>query len=173
MRMRWSSLAKLAALAAVWTVTAGANSCSTGAIANPRFVTDLVLKNAAGEVRNTFARGEPITLELQVRNRSDEETVLQFSSGRQFDFIVVDAGSSRVRWQWSSDKSFIQILTELTFEPGETKNFSAVWNQVGADGQAVGAGNYEARGLLLFPEFENDPLADHQLGSSLEPFTIT
>jgi hypothetical protein len=171
--MPWmQSVVRVAALAAAWTLTVGANSCTTNA-ADPRFVAELVLKNAAGEVRNEFARGEPIHFELTVRNRSDEEVVMQFPSARHYELVVFDAGSSQVRWTWSSDKAFAQYVTELTFAPAETKAFTGIWDhQIGDDGQAVGPGNYEARGVLLFQEFATNPLALHQLGSPLKAFRV-
>lgn len=159
------------AVAAVVVVTAGASSCETD-VTEPRFVADLVLRNPAGDVRDVFLRDEAITLELKVRNRGSSEAVLQFSSTQQYDFVVVDAGTSRVRWKWSTGKAFAQRLTELTFAPGETKTFTVTWDQLDAAGQPVGAGSYEARGVLLFEEFAANPLASHQLGSPLKAFRI-
>jgi len=166
------NIAKAAILIGVCAVTAGATSCNTDGDIGPTFVTDLVLKNAAGQVRQEFANGELITLELTVRNRTTTEVVVQFDSGHQFDFLTVDAGSSRVRWKWSTGKVFIQATTELLFAPGQTHTFTTTWNQLGDDTQPVGAGNYEARGVLLFSEFRVNPLAQHQLGSPLKPFRI-
>jgi Intracellular proteinase inhibitor len=166
------NIAKGAILAGVFAVTAGATSCNTDGDIGPTFVTDLVLKNAAGQVRQEFANGELITLELTVRNRTNTDVVVQFDSGHQFEFLVVDSGSRRVRWMWSSDKQFTQFVTELEFAPGQTHTFTTTWNQVGDDKQPVGPGNYEARGVLLFSEFRANPLAQHQLGSPLKPFRI-
>jgi hypothetical protein len=166
------NIAKAAILIVVCAVTAGATSCNTDGDIGPTFVTDLVLRNSAGQVRQEFGNGEPITLELTVRNRTNTDVVVQFDSGHQFEFLVVDAGSSRVRWKWSSDKAFIQATTELLFEPGQTHTFTTVWNQVGDDKQLVGPGNYEARGALMFSELRASPLAQHQLGSPLRPFRI-
>jgi hypothetical protein len=165
-------LAKTAVLAVTFALTAGATTCNSGDPLGPTFVTDLVLRNAAGQQRTEFARGEPITFELTVRNRTDSEVVIQFGSGHQWEFITLDAGTSRVRWRWSSDKAFIQSTSELTFAPGQTHTFTAAWDQAGNDKQPVGPGNYEARGLLLFEEFTTNPLAQHQLGSPLKAFRI-
>ncbi|NJO12877.1 MAG: hypothetical protein HC872_04770 [Gammaproteobacteria bacterium] len=152
-------LTRLMAVAVAWTFLAGVDSCSSSQLTGPTFVTDLKLKNAAGVERSEFALGEPLTLELTVRNRGRTEAILQFSSGHQFDFVALDGGTSRVRWQWSRGKEFVQGTTELQFEAGETKTFVVSWNQVDGTGQAVAPGNYEARGVLLFAEFRRRSVA--------------
>lgn len=172
---RRAVLARLLCIGTLWTFTVAATSCSTGdpdLVGGPTFVTDLTLRNAAGTVTQDFARGEPITLELTVRNRSNSEAILQFTTGQQSDFVVLDAGTTRKRWLWSFGKAFITASTETVFAPRETKTLRVEWDQVGNDGLPVGAGSYEARGVLLFGEFFTDPLAQHQLGSPLRPFTI-
>ena len=170
--MRLTTLGKLVALILVCTFTLGADSCSSTPGANPTFVADLVLKNAAGAVRQEFAPGEPITMELTVRNRASTEAILQFATGHQFDFVVVDAGTSRVRWRWSHGKAFTQAITELEFGPQETKTFVVTWNQNDDAKLPVSVGNYEARGVLIFAEFDVNPLAPNQLGSPVRAFTI-
>jgi hypothetical protein len=166
------NIAKAATLVAVCAVTGGATSCNTDGAIGPTFVTDLVLRDSAGQARQQFANGETIVLELTVRNRTNTEVVVQFDSAHQFEFLVVDAGSSRARWMWSSDKAFAQFVTELAFAPGQTHTFTTTWDQVGDDRQAVGPGNYEARGALVFSELRANPLAQNQLGSPLKAFRI-
>ncbi len=163
---------RLLCLATVWTFTAGATSCSTDGSAGPTFVTDLTLKTAGGAVSEEFAPGEPVTLEITVRNRARREVVVQFPSGYQFDFVVVDRGTDRIRWKWSRHVVFIQASTEIVFAPDETRTFAIEWSQVDDDGRPVGPGNYEARGVLTFAEFATDPLFPHQQGSPLRPLTI-
>ncbi len=170
--MRWQSVLKLIALAVVWTFTAGADSCSATTKSDPTFVADLVLKNAAGAVRQEFAPGDPITMELTVRNRSNTEAILQFATNQQFDFVVVDSGTSRTRWLWSFGKAFLQGTTELEFAPNQTRTFVVTWDQLDNARLPVSVGNYEARGVLLFAEFAFNPLAPSQLGSPVRVFTI-
>ncbi len=165
-------LLRLMCLVIVCMFTAGATSCSTdGESVGPTFVTDLTIKNAAGAITQSFTPGEPITFELSVRNRTRSEAILQFPSTHQSDFVVIDS-ASRVRWLWSRDRAFPAVITELEFAPEETKTSSFVWDQVGDGGLPLSPGNYEARGVLVFAEFAVDPLAPHQLGSPLRPFTI-
>jgi len=163
-------------LGAIWTFTAGATSCSVGGddgeFGGPTFVTDLTLRNSAGTVASEFSPGETITLELTVRNRSDLEAVLEFTSGQQSDFVVLDSGTTRVRWKWSHGKAFTQATTDLVFAPDQTRTITVQWDQRDNDGLAIAPGNYEARGVLIFGRFASDPLFPHQLGSPLRRFTI-
>lgn len=168
---------RLLCLFIVCVFTAGADSCSSGGNPGPTFVTDLTLKDAGGAVRQEFARGEPITLELSVRNRTRTEATLQFSGGHQFDFVVIDPSripfvTNQIRWLWSRGRAFTLAITEIEFAPEETRTFTVVWDQVGDAGLPLSPGNYEARGVLVFAGFAVDPLAPHQLGSPLRPFTI-
>lgn len=172
---------RIAVLGLVMVATIGAYfSCSSGGGRDdlpllpgaPTFVTTLVLKDAAGAARSEFVPGEPVTLELQVRNRLNTSAAVQFPSGQQYDFIVLASGTRRVVWQWSRGRAFIQVLTEIVFAPGETRTFSVTWPQLDDSGQPVSPGRYEARGVLLFPEFASDPTVPHELGSTLQPLLV-
>lgn len=169
-------LSRFIGLAIVCTFIAGADSCSsTSNNPGPTFVTDLTLKDATGAVTRDFDRGEPVTFELSVRNRTSNEAILQFSSGYQSDFMVVDAVTSPaapIRWLWSNTRSFLQATTEVEFAPGETRIITVIWDQRDSAGLQFNPGSYEARGVMVFGDFPADLLAEHQLGSPLRPFTI-
>ena len=47
----------------------------------------------------------------------------------------------------------------LSFAPGETQTFSVTWNQILANGNELRAGNYEARGVLVYSGFDSNPLS--------------
>lgn len=174
-----SLTARIAVLALVVVTTGGSTvRCSSGNLdgildpGGPAFATTLVLRDAAGTPRSEFAPGAPITFELSVRNRRGTEVAVQFPGGQQFDFVVLASGTRRVLWQWSHGRSFAQTPTEIVFAPGATETFTATWSQVDDAGQPLPPGDYEARGVLVFPEFAGDPTAAHELGSTLEPLVI-
>jgi hypothetical protein len=178
-----SMIARLAMLGAVCLVTAGAqSSCSAGDPDllpgddgngdTPTFSTTLVLRDAAGAGTYRFSRGEIIRFELTVRNRTSQTVDLQFDTGQQMDFVVFDNGGNSPRWQWSEGVAFIQAITELQFAPNETRTFTVDWNQQTRSGDTLPPGSYEARGVLPFEAFDTNPLATHELGSTLEAFTV-
>ena len=47
-----------------------------------------------------------------------------------------------------------------------------IWPGTLADGTNLKVGNYQARGALVYPGFENDPLAANDMASPLEAFTV-
>jgi hypothetical protein len=132
----------------------------------PTFTTSLALQDAAGVEKTRFQRGEVITLQLTVRNRTDHGVELDFASGQQYDFFVFDSGSNDVRWLWSAAALFTQGSSTLTFAGGEARVFSVDF------AQDLPRGAYEARGAVLFDELHANPLAPHELGSTLRDFVI-
>jgi len=110
---RLSMIARLVALGAVGLLTMGAqSSCSvnngegklevvdkgsgTGTNTGPTFSTTLTLKDSNGRVTSHFTRGELITFELSVLNRTGSPLRLQFPSAGGFnDFVVYRPGTMR------------------------------------------------------------------------------
>jgi hypothetical protein len=177
--LRRSMMARLAAVAAVALFTSGAQTrCTSGDNGligeigdpdsgnGPTFTTTLVLKDAAGNPRTSFQEGDVVTLELSVRNRTSQPVELDFASGQQYDFFVFRSGANSPLWRWSSAALFTQATSQLTFAAGETRVFTVTW------AQDVARGAYEARGAVLFDELRTDPLASHELGSTLVAFTV-
>lgn len=172
-------VARLLAVGAVALVTGGAqSSCSAGDPGllpppeeseesgnGPTFTTTLVLKDAAGVEKTSFQAGERLTLQLTVRNRTNQTVEVDFASGHQYDFYVFPSGSNRHVWVWSSTAFFTQATSTQTFAAGESKVFTAGWD-------TDTRGTYEARGVLLFDGLFENPLAPHELGSTLQEFTI-
>ena len=180
-------IARLALLGAVSLVTMGAqSSCSStngegrleindppASGMDPTFTATLVLKDSSGALKNSFQRGELITMELSVRNRTDQIQRLTFADGGQHDFLVFNNGTHQLRWRWSDDKVFVQVTTELTFQPQETRTVSVTWDQVVASGLVLLPGPYEARGMMMRMGPEADLQAPNERASTLVPFTIT
>ena len=62
------------------------------------------------------------------------------------DDFITDTGEEI--WRWSRGRMFAQVLTELRFEPGESKRFEVQWDQRRADGTPAAAGHYQATGQI-------------------------
>lgn len=139
---------------------------------DPDFVTDLKLQNADGQITDTFAPGAPIDMVLTVRNRLDTPAEAQFPTARTSDFVVVRENTTDVVWKWSTGRAFGQVVTTLTFAANETKTFTFRWNQVGDNGNPLANGTYEARGVLVYDDFDSNPLKSNQMGSTLVRFVI-
>jgi hypothetical protein len=150
------SFARLLLLGAMSLVTLGAEfRCSNvdgadtgkGTRFGPTFAVTLALKDSSGTVTNRFARGELITFELTVLNRTSAPIRLQLPTlGGNQDFQVFRPGASEAEWDWLADKQFAAVVTELTFEAGGTQVLTGTWDQVKLDGGMLAPGTYEAFG---------------------------
>lgn len=180
---RFPMMARLAMLFGICLLTTGSQfSCSTDGTASigddidsgngPRFTTRLVLRDSAGAETYTFDRGELITLELTIRNRTNETVRLQGCCPPESDFFVFEDRDEDVRWQWSEGRAFPAVVADLVFDPNETKTMQVTWDQVTRSGEMLAAGEYDARGVVTRAPFVADPLASSELGSNLRSFTI-
>jgi hypothetical protein len=177
----WRRLATLFGIMVICAGTTSSRSCSLGSSDSngdggddPTFVATLQVQNTSGEVTDSFQRTELIQLILTVRNRRDTTETMDFTDSRTSDFVVVRANSDNVVWQLSKESAAPSPTpTTLTFGPNEVKTFTTTWDQTDSDsGDQVRTGSYEARGVLVFDGFDDNPLRASQRGSPLEEFTI-
>jgi Intracellular proteinase inhibitor len=176
----WQRLATLLGILVVCAGTTSSRSCSLGSSDNsgdggndPTFVTTLQLQDATGDATDSFERDELIQMILTVRNRTDEAQTVDFTTSLQSDFVVVRQNTDNVVWQLSEvDSAPSETPTTLDFAPNEIKTITTTWNQVDNDGDNTAVGTYEARGVIVFDDFDQHPLRASQLGSPLVRFTI-
>jgi len=146
---------------------------SSGGMGNGTgFNTTLVLRDASGNVSNSFLMGQAIRFDLSIENQSAISATLQFADAQIYDFYVLDAGTRRVRWRWSDGMDFAQMATQLTFPGYSSKAYSVTWNGVLANGTQLPAGNYQARGVIVADDFTGDPLLASNLGSNVVNLTV-
>jgi hypothetical protein len=105
------------------------------------FQTTLKLLNRYGDNIAVSQQGNPITLRFSFRNVSGEIQTLHLSSTQEYDLQVYDSHDTLV-WNWANDKAFLDVLTELVFDVGETKEYEETWDQTANDGTQVPAGIY-------------------------------
>jgi hypothetical protein len=160
------------------------NTGGTGSIGDPGpgngngsgngygYDTTLVLRDSSGTATGSFVMGEPIRFDLEITNLDNVAKNLQFPDAQIYDFYVLEAGSSRVRWRWSQGMAFTQVHSQLIFTPNSSRSYSVVWNGVLADGSQLPAGNYRARGAIVAEDFSADPLRNSDLGSNVVNFTV-
>jgi hypothetical protein len=176
----WRRLATLLGILVICAGTTSSRSCSFGNSSNsgdggddPTFVATLQLQDATGDVSDSFERDALIQMILTVRNRTNENQTVEFTSNLQQDFVVVRDNTDNVVWKLSDDSSAPgQTPTTIEFGPNEAKTVTTTWNQIDNDGNRARVGTYEARGVLVFDGFDDHPLRASQLGSPLERFTI-
>jgi len=138
---------------------------------DPDFATTLVIKDATGQFRDTFAPGEQVVFELTVTNLRDRTVTVTRGSGQVFDFLVAPAGTRDIVWLWSTGFSFTQAIEHDVFAAHEARTYSVAWNQDRDDGLPLLPGEYVARGVYAAV---GSGLEFHQseFGSELIPFAI-
>jgi hypothetical protein len=139
---------------------------------NDSFRSTLVLRNVSGVETSSFVFGEAIRFDFTVENRTARQLRLSFPDAQTTDYLVVNQGTTQIRWTWSEGQSFVQVTTELVFEPYSTKSFSMTWNGNLSNGTNLPPGDYQARGLMVFDGYETNPLAPSELAAPLVPFTV-
>jgi hypothetical protein len=90
-------------------------------IGDATFSTTLTLRDSSGVATTSFVMGEPIRFDLEVLNRTNRTVSLEFPDGQIYDVYVFPANSNQVLWRWAADKSFPQVVTEVSFPPNSSK----------------------------------------------------
>jgi hypothetical protein len=128
-------------------------------VPGPDFETRLTLKDAAGKKASAFRSSETITLVVTIRNRSDAARTLTLPTSQTHDCIVY-AGKGEEVWRWSAGRMFAQVMTETAFASGESRSFTATWDQTDRKGAPLPPGDYRAVGLVPagVPGVRSDPV---------------
>jgi hypothetical protein len=186
--LRRSMMSRMLAVGVVALATSGSQvSCSTGDTsklddaqqdsssgANASFTTLLVLRDAAGAERYTFQRGELITFEVTVRNRTTQAGAHEYT-GPTGNVHVFNNGGTSSLWNPHHGRVFAQVVQYQTLPAGETQTMRYTWNQVLPDGSNLPVGTYEAQGSLtgmVFLGAARTRVDEDDLVSTLRQFTI-
>lgn len=92
-------------------------------------VKDLALSMTARAAEPRYKLGTPIEIDMAVKNLTGKTNVVPFDSGMTYDVMITDENKNLV-WSYGANLRFIRVLGSVTWEAGETKNFSATWNGV-------------------------------------------
>ncbi len=141
----------------------------------PTFSTTLVLRDSAGTAKASFGEGELITLELTVRNRTNEPQTVNLASTQATDFFLFRDDEDELLWNASHGTATPAVVTPLNFAANETKVVSLTWNQEIPDGTFLPRGTYDVRGAIMAVGMfapAGDPLTPHELATNLREFTV-
>jgi len=116
--------------------------------------------------KKTYQAKDPIKLTLTVKNTKSMPVKLLFSSGMKYDFeIRKGKGTTGERvWQWSKGRMFIQMLQEVSLEPGKSLVFSETYTPGNKDGYGkplpeLAPGTYTGTGILAISGRMPRPMA--------------
>lgn len=95
--------------------------------------------------KSRYLPGSGVPVTLSVKNVGDEAAALFFSSGKKFDFAILDSNSKEI-WRWSRGRVFTMAIEEIKLRKNQEVSFKAVWPQRDNAGRAVPPGYYLIRG---------------------------
>src|SRR5688572_27174022 len=105
---RGRMMARLLLLIGIGLTTTGSQySCSanSGGFFDGNTDTDfdstLTLRDVSGVETASFVFGEPIRFDFEIVNRANRQVRVSFPDGQTHEFLVVDHGSTQLRWRWS------------------------------------------------------------------------
>lgn len=119
---------------------------SSASIPSHELCADGLLQGVKASADN-YALGKPVELTFAIRNTTDKPITYTFSSGKQFDLWITLADSQI--YTLSKNRVYLQMVTTLTLQPDETKNFTATWDQKDDSGKEVGPGSYIVKAQLI------------------------
>jgi hypothetical protein len=145
-------------------VLLGASNCTqTNNADAPQFVTSLQVENS-GVPSSSFAQGDPVSLVLTIRNRTNTTQNLFFNSSEFANFAAVNAGTATVVWTCDGDSGGGTAATctsasdptagsssgggfvQINFAAFQTQTVTFTWNGLDNDGNKLVLGNYEVFG---------------------------
>ncbi|HEY1992099.1 MAG TPA: hypothetical protein VGH71_06515 [Gammaproteobacteria bacterium] len=146
----------------------GASNCSKNSSSSaPQFVTTLQVENASGLVSGGFPQGQPVTLVLTIRNRTNAAQTLFFNSSEFANFAVVQAGTADVVWTCDGDSSSLTTPTctttgsittastasssggdfvQIDFTAFQSQTITFTWTGLDNNGNQLPRGDYEVMG---------------------------
>ena len=68
-------------------------------------------------------RAPVIRMALRVFNHSYMPVTFDFTTSQRYDFAIYNSNGTEV-WRWSDDKAFLQVLGQVTLEPGESVRYA-------------------------------------------------
>jgi hypothetical protein len=98
--------------------------------------------------QTTYTPGHPVAITYMLTNHDTVPLTLHFPTTCQAFFAVADAVGTPVYDQRFHDGCFM-VLTERTWQPGETVTYTFTWTQVtDAGGQVPAPADYRIRGFM-------------------------
>jgi hypothetical protein len=92
--------------------------------------------------------GEPVPMRFVLENRSDQPVVVELRGDpTAFDLVVLASDGSEI-WRRLEGVGVADILMSRTVGPKSEIEFTDSWTQRTNEGQPVGPGTYQVRGIL-------------------------
>jgi hypothetical protein len=95
--------------------------------------------------QSSIVAGDILGLKLTITNASSQPMTLNFSSSKLFDFMVEPVSAeiqngdntSQGSWQWSDDRYYSQVTSQIELATTASRSYSVTWNGRGNDGEQL------------------------------------
>jgi hypothetical protein len=112
--------------------------------------------------KTSYKLGEPVQINVAIANRLGKANRVNITSGMACDVFISDEVGNRV-WNYCANLRFIRVLGDVTWQKGETKNYSMTWDGVALPRETTATtlepGRYRVQAVLqTTPEFQATPV---------------
>jgi hypothetical protein len=101
--------------------------------------------------KTVYKIGESVRVDVTAANRTGIEQQLQFDSGLDCDVTITNESGKPV-WNYGANLRFIRALGKVTWQNGETKNYTRLWEGVPQPHETVAThlqpGRYRVQAFL-------------------------
>ena len=128
-------------------------ACNIGFLGGGEFIGEGDLKISAGYSINADSS---IRFSITIGNYGSTEAKQVFTSSQIYELEVSD-DSGNVVWNFSHNRVFAQVITELRLAPGQFQTDAVNWDRKRNDGQRLPHGVYDAKVFLVagsHPKYE-------------------
>ncbi|MDI6820468.1 MAG: BsuPI-related putative proteinase inhibitor [Candidatus Hodarchaeaceae archaeon] len=131
-------------------------------------VTENAVELAISIEKRGYRSGENVDVAFLLKNGRNGEVKLIFSDSQIFDLVMYDENLAKV-CAWSDDKAFLEVVTEIALNPGESRSQLLTWGQRKYDRDTseylpIKPGKYYLEGLLMGGWFDNQEAGPKRQG---------
>jgi len=117
---------------------------------------------------NYEVTNENVEFTLELFSHFEETKDLMFSSGQQFEITITNENGEEV-YKFSEGKFFTMAIVYETLEPGESLEWTEVWDRTDKEDNYLESGKYTAKIeiLAMSPEGEDEEIEKSQLTKTI------
>lgn len=102
--------------------------------------------------KSAYGRGETVVITVSVKNNGSSTLNFVFATTHQAGCEIYQVRAHRGKCVYTTyDDYYLPVVTYLTLEPGETKNYTRYWSQVSETDVKIKPGNYWVFGYFVEP----------------------
>ena len=113
-----------------------------------------------------YAPGDKVKLRLVLENTGNAPLTLEFPTAQIYDIQIT--GPNYYFWKWSKGRMFAQVITTITLEPGERKEFLETWET----DPKLALGEYSILAWIVSPAYSVQAKGQVSIGQKEEEKSV-